>query len=340
MRPPLPVVRAPVIPCARLLRAVEPGPAISGSERLRKVIHRIEVLDFVGLLLRQQADFDQQEHDAPQVVRGADAPEVEHRAGEQSELLQREVAAGPGQLRPREMPPRGEAALGIIEGGQYEEVGALVIAAVAGAHGVECGLQRQLFVHARARDWARPRGRGGTGVVATGIAGSSASSRTWSMVSTFLMSINVVTSSGTSTRSLAFLAGTITVLRSARAAAVNFSLRPPIGSTRPRSVSSPVIATSWREGRRQSSDAHAVAMVMPADRPSLGTAPARTCTCTSLRVTASAGMPSALARAPSSLHAPRAASFITSPTSPVRVTRPAPGLCTASTHRLSPPPPL
>ena len=33
-----------------------------------------------------------------------------------------------------------------------------------------------------------------------------------------------------------------------RAAARSFSFRPPIGSTRPRSVISPVIATSWRTG--------------------------------------------------------------------------------------------
>jgi len=54
-------------------------------------------------------------------------------------------------------------------------------------------------------------------------------------------------------------------------------LNPPIGSTLPRRVSSPVMATSWRAGLRHNSDASAAAMVMPAEGPSLGTPPAGTC---------------------------------------------------------------
>ena len=46
-----------------------------------------------------------------------------------------------------------------------------------------------------------------------------------------------------------------------------------MGSTRPRSVISPVIATSLRTGMRNSADASAVAIVTPADGPSLGIAP-------------------------------------------------------------------
>src|SRR6266576_4281331 len=320
-----------------LLRAVEPGPAISGSEHLRKVIHPIEVGDFIGLLLRQQADLDQEKHDPSQVGRGADAPVVEHGAGEQDELLQREVAAGPRQLRPRQMAARGQAALGVLEGGQDKEIGALVVAAVAQPDGLERGLERELFVHARALVGVRPRGRAGAVVVAAGMTGSSASSSTWSMVSTFMMSIKVVTSSGTSTRSLAFLAGTSTVLMPARAAAVSFSFSPPIGSTRPRSVSSPVIATSWRAGLRQSSDASAAAMVMPAEGPAFGTPPAGTCRCASDCVNASSGMPSALARARSRLHAACADSFITSPSWPVSVIWPLPGIRIASMNMMSPP---
>ena len=47
-----------------------------------------------------------------------------------------------------------------------------------------------------------------------------------------------------------------------------------MGSTRPRSVISPVIATSLRTGMPVSALTIAVAMVMPADGPSLGMAPA------------------------------------------------------------------
>ena len=56
----------------------------------------------------------------------------------------------------------------------------------------------------------------------------------------------------------------------ARWAPSTFSLMPPTGSTLPRRVISPVIATSWRTGRPVSSEVSAVAMVTPADGPSFG----------------------------------------------------------------------
>ena len=52
-----------------------------------------------------------------------------------------------------------------------------------------------------------------------------------------------------------------------------FSLMPPTGRTLPRNVISPVMATSWRTGCPVSADAMAVAMVIPAEGPSLGIAP-------------------------------------------------------------------
>ena len=60
-------------------------------------------------------------------------------------------------------------------------------------------------------------------------------------------------------------------------------MTPPIGSTLPRSVISPVIATSRRAGIRASAEISAVASVMPADGPSFGIAPSGMCTCTSRR---------------------------------------------------------
>jgi len=53
-------------------------------------------------------------------------------------------------------------------------------------------------------------------------------------------------------------------------------LRPPIGSTRPRSVISPVIATALFTGVLVSAEIREVAMVTPADGPSLGIPPAGT----------------------------------------------------------------
>ncbi len=72
--------------------------------------------------------------------------------------------------------------------------------------------------------------------------------------------------------------GTITRLIPARWAASDFSFSPPTGSTWPVSVTSPVIATSLDTGWPLTSEASAVAIATPADGPSLGTAPAGTCT--------------------------------------------------------------
>ena len=75
-----------------------------------------------------------------------------------------------------------------------------------------------------------------------------------------------------------FRSGMITSVSPAAWAASTFCLRPPIGSTRPCSVTSPVIPTVCLTGRPVRSDASAVAIVMPALGPSFGIAPAGTCT--------------------------------------------------------------
>ena len=77
-----------------------------------------------------------------------------------------------------------------------------------------------------------------------------------------------------------------------RRAARAFSRMPPTGSTRPDSVISPVIATSGSTGTPRAADTMAVAMVTPADGPSLGIAPAGTWMCRSCLLRKSGGMPS------------------------------------------------
>ena len=67
-------------------------------------------------------------------------------------------------------------------------------------------------------------------------------------------------------------------MRPARWAASTFCFTPPIGSTRPCSVTSPVMPTIGRTGCPVSSDTSAVVIVTPALGPSFGTAPAGTCT--------------------------------------------------------------
>ena len=86
------------------------------------------------------------------------------------------------------------------------------------------------------------------------------------------------------------------VVTPARCAASTFSFTPPIGSTLPRSVISPVIATSRRAGILVSAEIIAVASVMPADGPSFGMAPSGTCTCMSSLRLKSFGMPNSSAR--------------------------------------------
>jgi hypothetical protein len=113
-------------------------------------------------------------------------------------------------------------------------------------------------------------GRGDTGR-------SRARSRTSSIQRTGTIFICCETDFGISTRSFRFSSGMSTVRMPPRMAASNFSFSPPIGSTRPRKVISPVIATSARTGMRVSVDTSAVAIAMPALGPSFGVAPSGTC---------------------------------------------------------------
>ena len=93
------------------------------------------------------------------------------------------------------------------------------------------------------------------------------------MCSTRMIRIAFSTRRGTSRRSFRFSFGMIAVVIPARCAARSFSFKPPIASTRPRSVISPVIATSRRTGTFISAEARLVAIVIPALGPSFGIAP-------------------------------------------------------------------
>mmetsp|Transcript_47263 Transcript_47263/g.120579 ORF Transcript_47263/g.120579 Transcript_47263/m.120579 type:complete len:241 (-) Transcript_47263:1911-2633(-) len=123
-------------------------------------------------------------------------------------------------------------------------------------------------------------------------------------------------------------AGSSTVAIPACAAASTFSFTPPTGSTSPRRLSSPVMATSPRSGRPEKRLSSAAASVTPAEGPSLGMAPAGKWTCTSLVKTHGApeaeraGRPSRAALARSHDSAICADSPSTSPSWPVSVSRP------------------
>ena len=107
---------------------------------------------------------------------------------------------------------------------------------------------------------------------------SNAIASTWSMLSTKWSFMALRRFSGTSARSFSFSEGRMASKSPARCAARSFSLSQPMGRTFPRSVISPVMAISRRTGMRLRALEIAVAMVMPADGPSLGIAPSGTCT--------------------------------------------------------------
>src|SRR5437870_4562021 len=232
------------------------GPAVPGPEHLREVVDALEVLRLVGRLAGEEPDVDQQEHDAPQVLGAADVPVSEHGGGEQPELIQREVAARPRQLRAGEVATRRKLRLRVLERRQHEHVAALGVAAVALADLLERFRERRELAHGRAPGgWSVWTGTA-TGRDRRG--SSNASSHTSSTLSTGLMSSSFLTSSGT-------------------------------------------------------------------------------CRCTSVCVNASSGIPSEPARARSRLQAACADSFITSPSCPVSVICPLPGIWIASMNMMSPP---
>ena len=101
---------------------------------------------------------------------------------------------------------------------------------------------------------------------------------------------------------------------------------PPTGSTRPRRLISPVIAVSLRMVRSVINDVSAMNIATPALGPSFGVAPAGTWTWMSLFSKRLASMPSAEARFLTIESAAWALSFITSPSWPVRISRPEPGV--------------
>ena len=110
---------------------------------------------------------------------------------------------------------------------------------------------------------------------------TNASRTTSSIVFTNTISMPFVISFEISAISGRFLSGTRTFFICAILAANVFSFNPPIGSTRPLNVISPVMATLAQTFFPVTAESIAVAIVMPADGPSFGTAPSGICKCRS-----------------------------------------------------------
>ena len=110
-----------------------------------------------------------------------------------------------------------------------------------------------------------------------------------------------------------------------------------MGSTRPRRVISPVMATLWRTGMEVSALTSAVTSVTPALGPSLGTAPSGTWMWMSFCLKKSAGTPQGSQCARTQESAAFALSCITSPNLPVSCRAPVPFITAHSTLSVSPP---
>ena len=127
------------------------------------------------------------------------------------------------------------------------------------------------------------------------------------------------------------------VLTPARLAARIFSLMPPTGSTRPRRVISPVIAMPLFRAWPRRAETIELTIVMPAEGPSLGTAPSGTWTWMSLPMNWSVSICASSGWALMYCQAICADSFMTSPRLPVMDRTPLPLETELSTKRISPP---
>src|SRR5438093_48467 len=196
--PPRPALRAPAHPPLPL--APRPPAAAPAPQRFREIVQPIDILELVARLPREQPHVDQGKHDAPKILRAGDPPETEHGRRQQAELVEREVAAGPGELGSTQVAARRQLALRVLERRQHEQIAALVVAAVLLADPLERFLEGREIAHGRTSRLPGLRARTSSGRGRRD--SSSASSSTSSIVSTGLISSSFFTSSGTSTMSL------------------------------------------------------------------------------------------------------------------------------------------
>ena len=138
-------------------------------------------------------------------------------------------------------------------------------------------------------------------------------------------------------RSRMLRSGMMISLMPLRLAARIFSLRPPMGMTRPVSVSSPVIASAGLIVSSRYIDQSAEKSVMPADGPSLGVAPSGIWMCTDSSSKKERSSPRRYASFFSVDHAMDTDSCMTDPSCPVTFISPFIGMASASISSTSPP---
>src|ERR1041385_3389811 len=106
-------------------------PGILPLERLIELEDVEELVARVGRLAHQQAEIHEREDHVAKVRRGFDSPALENQTRHDPEALEREIAAGKRELSPVDVPPLGKSLLAEFEGGQDEQIRALVEALLA-----------------------------------------------------------------------------------------------------------------------------------------------------------------------------------------------------------------
>ncbi len=102
------------------------APGILALECLIEIKHVDELAPGVGGLAHEQTEIDEGEHDGADVATGPHSPVLEHWARHDPEPIEGHIPASQRELSPRDMTALIEPLLAILEGGEYEQIRALV----------------------------------------------------------------------------------------------------------------------------------------------------------------------------------------------------------------------
>src|SRR5579884_2121224 len=143
------------------LNGLDSTPRILALECSIEIKHLDELVARVRGLAHQQTQIDECEHDISNVGRAAHAPVLEDEARHDAKAVEREVAAGQGELAPRDVPPFIEALLTEFEGGEHEEIRALVEPRLPEPDAVHDAVSKRQFCHNLPRYASQPVQRNG-----------------------------------------------------------------------------------------------------------------------------------------------------------------------------------
>ncbi len=110
----------------RLTSVGHTAPRIFALECLIEIEDFHELVARVGGLAHEQSQIHEREHDVADVTAAAYAPVLEHEARHHAEALEGQVAARERELPSRDVPALVEPLLAVFEGGEHEQIRALV----------------------------------------------------------------------------------------------------------------------------------------------------------------------------------------------------------------------